>query len=136
MILKTLCLFLAQPYPACEILAPQPEIEPAPQTVKVQNPSHWTTREFPSCHVNVIAETKSIYSLNNSFVGGTRLPLCAQPFIVTWMRIQSSHEVTAVKGPASRATSHGTGGFAQMSTVTRLPMILSSPQINKHGVRT
>ena len=84
----------------------------------------------------MIAETKSIYSLNNSLVGGIRLPLCAQPFIITWMRIQSSHDITAVKGPPSKATLHGTEGFAQMSTLTQLSMILSSAQINKHGVRT
>ena len=29
------------------ILVPQPGIKPKPSAVKVQNPNHWTTREFP-----------------------------------------------------------------------------------------
>ena len=32
---------------ACEILVPQPGIEPVPSTVKARSPNHWTTREFP-----------------------------------------------------------------------------------------
>ena len=63
----------------------------------------------------MIAETKSIYSLNNSLGGGIRLPLCAQPFIITWMRIHSSHDITAVKGLPSKDTFSGIEVFVQMS---------------------
>ena len=31
---------------ACEILVPQPEIEPGPSAVRVGSPNHWTAREF------------------------------------------------------------------------------------------
>ena len=30
------------------ILVPKPGVEPGPMTVKMQNPNHWTAREFPS----------------------------------------------------------------------------------------
>ena len=63
----------------------------------------------------MIAETKSIYSLNNSLGGGIRLALGAQPFIITWMRIHSSHDITAVKGLPSKDTLYGIEVFAQMS---------------------
>ena len=33
---------------ACGILAPWPEIEPAPPALAAQSLNHWTTREFPS----------------------------------------------------------------------------------------
>ena len=29
------------------ILAPRPGIKPGPSAVKVQNPNHWTAKEFP-----------------------------------------------------------------------------------------
>ena len=32
---------------ACEILVPSPGFEPASSAVKVPNPDHWITREFP-----------------------------------------------------------------------------------------
>ena len=32
---------------ACEILAPQPGIEPEPPALEVQSLNHWTTREVP-----------------------------------------------------------------------------------------
>ena len=32
---------------ACRILVPRPGMEPRPTKVKLPNPNHWTTREFP-----------------------------------------------------------------------------------------
>ena len=32
---------------ACEILVPQPGIEPGPSAVKAQSPNHWTAKESP-----------------------------------------------------------------------------------------
>ena len=32
---------------ACGILAPWPETEPVHPAVNVQNPNHWTAKEFP-----------------------------------------------------------------------------------------
>lgn len=31
----------------CRILVPNPEIEPEPSAVKMQNPNQWTCRGFP-----------------------------------------------------------------------------------------
>ena len=36
---------------ACEILVPQPGIEPMPSVVKGQSPNHWTTRELSKMQV-------------------------------------------------------------------------------------
>ena len=33
---------------ACEILVPQPGIEPLPPAVEAQSPNHWTARELPN----------------------------------------------------------------------------------------
>ena len=41
-------LSFLQRHVACEIIVPQPEIEPGPSTVRKQSPNHWTTREFPT----------------------------------------------------------------------------------------
>ena len=32
---------------ACEVLVPQPGVEPWALAVKVLNPNHWTSREIP-----------------------------------------------------------------------------------------
>ena len=35
---------------ACEILIPQPEMEPMPSAVETWSLNHWTTSEVPSLH--------------------------------------------------------------------------------------
>ena len=35
---------------ACEILAPQPGIEPGPSAVRMWSPKQWTIREFPQLY--------------------------------------------------------------------------------------
>ena len=39
--------FLATSQDPCEILMPQPGIEPGTLAVRVPNPNHWTAKEFP-----------------------------------------------------------------------------------------
>ena len=43
----TINLFFKPCHIAFGILVPQPGIKPEPSAVKVQNPNHWTAREFP-----------------------------------------------------------------------------------------
>ena len=47
----------------CGILVSQPRIEPVPWAVKVQSPSPWTTREFPTKNLkHFISGTSSVMS--------------------------------------------------------------------------
>ena len=40
------CFFLGLCHTACDMLVPQPGIEPRPSTVRAWSPNHWTVKEF------------------------------------------------------------------------------------------
>ena len=79
-------LFLWLHCVAWGILVPQPEIEPGPSAVRLQSPSHWTTREFPRKTLNVFKTILVLFcfclfvsvSHNKKSTGGWLLELVLQ----------------------------------------------------------
>ena len=59
------------PCKICRILIPQPETEPGPLAVKVQNPNHWTTWEFPMVDFNCSSSVVKNPPANAGDMGST-----------------------------------------------------------------
>ena len=56
---------------ACGILVPRSGIEPRPSAVKVQNPNHWTTWEFPMVDFNCSSSVVKNPPANAGDMGST-----------------------------------------------------------------
>ena len=76
-----LCLFFFLSHClACGILVPLPGIEPAPLTLGVWSPNHWTTREVPSC---VLISLSSTCPLSSSTCPALSLSVSMSPCLLS-----------------------------------------------------